>query len=579
MKRERYTNTQFLKDVWNILGRYRYKFAFWYLLALIGSALGLVPPFATAKIIDFFTTYSKGSPLNEFYFWVGVTVLAAIMATIVRIIVKYKTAIVRREVEVNTRIKCITTLLKYSVAWHEKEHSGSKVQRIGAGSDGVKRIIRFLISDSTNIIVGIVGVGIAFTSFNLKYTFILLSYMLIYLTYEIIQNTRQAEKKMATKAYRDKVMGKIHEFVSNITTVKSLGMGARVKKISRSLESKLNELRRKEHLIVMQKWGGIGLISELFLAFFLIVVGFDIVKGSLSLGMLALFMSYFGKARRALGDISSNSDNIIDAKYSIYRMTPFLKEIKDDAGNRRFPPKWKEILFENLSFKYKDKFILNNINLRIKKGDKIGLVGRSGGGKSTIFKLLVNLYRPTKGSLTIDGKPIPEISRKSLADKMTIVPQEVDLFNLPLKDNITFGASGSLSVEKAIKMSLCDSIVKRLPFGIDTIVGERGVRLSGGEKQRVGIARALYADADIILLDESTSHLDTHTEQGIQDNLEKLKNKTVIAIAHRLSTLRHFDKILVMRKGQIAEQGSFAQLMKKKGIFYELNNAQKKKKN
>jgi ATP-binding cassette subfamily B protein len=216
---------------------------------------------------------------------------------------------------------------------------------------------------------------------------------------------------------------------------------------------------------------------------------------------------------------------------------------------------------------------LDNFSLNIKKGEKIGIVGISGTGKSTLFKLLLKLYNPDKGEIKFDNISLKDIKRTSYIKNITIAPQETELFNLSLKDNIIIGnkKTDEKKLKKSLEIAHVNDFLYKLPKGIDSLIGEKGTRLSGGEKQRVGIARAIYRNSNLLLLDEATSHLDTISENKIQDALHKsLQDITAIVIAHRLSTIKGMDRIIVIRNGKIIEQGNFKNLINNKKDFYEL---------
>jgi len=575
-----YPNILFLKDLWMILGRYRYEFAFWYFMRFLSSLNALIGPYALAKIIDFFTIYSRGSSLFTFYFWILIIFFASIIANIIRLISKFKLSDIAREAMKFTRLKAISTMLNYSLLEHEKEASGNKIQRINSGADGIKHFMGFLSENSTDIFTGIFGVAVVFASLNIKYSLLLFIYIIFYLYFEFYLNKKIAVKANIYQKYNEKVSGKVHELASNIRTVKFLGLDFILKKRVNTFENKLMELKRRMHITSMKKWLTIQTISTLFGTIFLVLVGFDIINGFITLGFLALFVTYVKKTQESLNAVSSSADGIIESKYAIFRIIPFLKERKLVSGNRNFPENWKKVSFDNVYFKYKDKYVLNGFSLDIKNGEKIGVVGSSGEGKTTFFKLLMNLYSPDSGTIKIDSETLSNISQDSLTNAITVVPQDIELFNISFKDNITISSrkKSAKILDKAIKDAQCNSIVKRLPKNVNTFIGENGVILSGGEKQRVGIARALYSDSKIILLDEATSNLDSETETEIQKSIEKLKDKTIITVAHRLSTLRYVDRIIVINKGKIVEEGSFTKLLNKKGSFYRLYKLQENRK-
>lgn len=235
------------------------------------------------------------------------------------------------------------------------------------------------------------------------------------------------------------------------------------------------------------------------------------------------------------------------------------------------------LTFDAVTFHYNDAdqsdAVLTDFSLTIKPGEKIGLVGRSGGGKTTITKLALRFMDIQKGSISIDGQNIAQVPQADLRRSISYVPQEPLLFHRSLKENIGYGnlKATEQAIHKAAKLSHADAFINEMPHGYNTLVGERGVKLSGGQRQRVAIARALLKDAPILILDEATSALDSESEVMIQDALWKLmEGRTAIVIAHRLSTIQKMDRIIVMDNGKIAEQGTHQELLKKKGVYAKL---------
>ncbi|MEK7658796.1 MAG: ABC transporter ATP-binding protein [Patescibacteria group bacterium] len=243
---------------------------------------------------------------------------------------------------------------------------------------------------------------------------------------------------------------------------------------------------------------------------------------------------------------------------------PLAKELNINRG---------EIKFENLNFNFNEtRSVLEDINLTIKPGEKVALIGPSGAGKTTFVRLLLRLYSPTSGRILIDGQDIAKATQKSLRENISMVPQDPILFHRTLAENIAYGKKDNKmsDIEAAAESAHCDDFIANLPYKFDTYVGERGIKLSGGERQRVAIARAILKAAPILVLDEATSSLDSHSEMLIQDALNNLmRNKTTIVIAHRLSTIQKMDRIIVIDKGKIVEQGSHYELLEKENSLYK----------
>ena len=254
------------------------------------------------------------------------------------------------------------------------------------------------------------------------------------------------------------------------------------------------------------------------------------------------------------------------------------RSVEDLPDSHNINMRGRAINFDNITYCYVGKEnLFTNFNLKIKSGEKVGLVGHSGSGKSTLIKLLVRYFDVNGGKIIVGGENVKEVRQESLRAQIAVIPQDTALFNRTIMENIRYGKVNATDEEviAAAKQAYADEFIKELPNGYDSKVGERGVMLSGGERQRVAIARAILKNAPILILDEATSALDSDSEQFIQKSLKKLmKGKTVIAIAHRLSTLKEMDRLVVMDKGKIIEEGSHEQLLKQKGAYYKFYQIQ-----
>lgn len=253
-------------------------------------------------------------------------------------------------------------------------------------------------------------------------------------------------------------------------------------------------------------------------------------------------------------------------------------QVKDLPHAYKLKMRGKSIIFDQIRFHYGDKKdLFQNFNLKIKSGEKVGLVGHSGSGKSTLIKLLVRYYDVDGGWICVGGEDIRNVRQESLRAHIAVIPQDTTLFNRTIMENIRYGNvyASDDEVVQAAKLAYADDFIRQLPHGYDSKVGERGVLLSGGERQRIAIARAILKNAPILILDEATSALDSESEFYIQKSLKKLmKNKTVIAIAHRLSTLKEMNRLIVMDNGKIVEQGSHDDLLQQKGAYYKFYKRQ-----
>jgi len=295
-------------------------------------------------------------------------------------------------------------------------------------------------------------------------------------------------------------------------------------------------------------------------------------------------LQYFRKTWENVEELAETTVQFAVARYGVARMKDILNEpivIDKDADKKDFPSNWKTLHLQDLHFAYGKKEVLHSINLKIQRGEKIGIVGLSGAGKSTLFKLLLKEHENYTGDILFDSLRLRDIKRSSFFKHSSVVLQDTELFSFSLKDNIVLvnpkQEDNQELLESVISTTHISDFVSRLPHGIDTLIGEKGLRLSGGEKQRVGIARALFKQPQILFLDEATSHLDLESEEKIQDSLHQCFEQeiTAIVIAHRLSTIKEMDRIIVLDQGKIIEQGSFDELYKKRGSFYGLWERQK----
>ncbi len=269
----------------------------------------------------------------------------------------------------------------------------------------------------------------------------------------------------------------------------------------------------------------------------------------------------------------------VTAADSVFEMIDEIPEL--DSGSKLLGETKGELVFEDVTFKYRESDeqpVLQNINLHIKPGERVALVGPSGSGKSTITSLILRFYSPQDGQITVDGVDVDELCLKGLRSQVALVSQETTLFDDTIGRNIMYGMLDQYDearLQAAIKAAHVDEFLDEMPLGLDTMVGESGLRLSGGQRQRVAIARAIYKNAPILILDEATSALDNKSERYVQDALETLmKGRTSLVIAHRLSTIESADNIIVLERGKIVEQGSHKRLIKKGGVYAELHKAQ-----
>tara|TARA_Y100000310_G_scaffold68865_1_gene64199 strand:- start:1117 stop:2322 length:1206 start_codon:yes stop_codon:yes gene_type:complete len=375
--------------------------------------------------------------------------------------------------------------------------------------------------------------------------------------------------------------GNMSDIFANIDSIKYYGKESFIRKRYDKLAKETKRLFLR--LWDFGRWFDVGQslilgLGTFFLVFFPIMKFLD---GEITIGTIAfIYTAYFGLMGPLYGFVHSMRrfyEAMADFQ-ALFYYGKLKNSIEDEKGAKPLKVSRGKIDFKNVRFSYHKRKILDNVNLDVQPGEKVAFVGYSGSGKTTMVKLLYRLYDVNSGEIKIDGKNIKEFKQESLRGELSIVPQEAILFDDTIYNNIAFSRPASKKVEvmRAIRFAQLDKFVRRLPDKEDTIVGERGVKLSGGEKQRVSIARAILADKKILVLDEATSSLDSQTEWEIQRDLERLmKGRTSIIIAHRLSTIMNADKIVVMKRGKIVQVGKHEDLIKEAGVYRELWELQK----
>lgn len=302
-----------------------------------------------------------------------------------------------------------------------------------------------------------------------------------------------------------------------------------------------------------------------------------LIAGSLTPGDFLLISTLTLQLVRSVFDVSNALPETLDWIGSIRNSIDMLvvpRDITDAKEAKPLALTQAQIRFRDVNFAYDNRqAIFNQLNLVIPAGQRVGLIGASGAGKTTLTTLLLRLYDVQGGAVEIDGQDVRAVTQSSLRASIGLIPQDAILFHRTLADNIRYGRpeASDAEVEEAARRACAHDFITALPFGYQTLVGERGVKLSGGQRQRIAIARAILKNAPILLLDEATSALDSESEAAVQEAMgEAMKGKTVIAIAHRLSTIAHLDRLIVMEKGQIVEEGSHAELLRLNGVYAQL---------
>jgi subfamily B ATP-binding cassette protein MsbA len=373
----------------------------------------------------------------------------------------------------------------------------------------------------------------------------------------------------------------LHETISGIRIVKAFSMeDYESRRFSDRNKGLFNSLMRgiKTSAIshpVMETISMIGTAFVILYALYAILEWNIMTVGDFFSFLGALV--FFYRPLKDMNGINNVVQDGIAAAKRIFEVLDTEPEIKNKTGAISVPRDFETIEFRNLSFKYEDDYVLKDINLTVRTGETIAIVGKSGGGKTTLVNLIPRFYDVTEGAILIAGQDIRNATIESLRSCTAIVTQQTILFNDTIKNNIAYGHSEKAfdSVVIAARAAYADDFIRKLPQGYDTIIGESGVKLSGGQRQRIAIARALLKDAPILILDEATSSLDTESEREVQIALDVLmKGRTSFVIAHRLSTIMNADRIIVLKNGKIVEQGGHEELLRRGGEYKNLYDQQ-----
>ncbi|MBW3020431.1 ABC transporter ATP-binding protein/permease, partial [Candidatus Woesearchaeota archaeon] len=406
--------------------------------------------------------------------------------------------------------------------------------------------------------------------------------VIVFVSYSLVIQGIQESPNVERNQQEDREKAAIADYISNVDSVKYFGKEKliieRFKKISEKTKQKM--LNHWDYYRYMDAGHQLIISIGTFLIIFFSVK--SVVDNGSSIGdLMFIYTTYISIMHPMFGFIQGIKNfytSMADFE-ELFKYDKIENEVKEHPHAKAYKITNGEVEFRDVYFGYnKRRRIFKDFNLKIGKNKKIALVGHSGCGKSTLIKLLYRLYDVDSGNILIDGKDVRLYRQEALRAEMSIVPQECALFDDTIYNNIAFSnpKATKKDVLKAIKFAQLDKIIKSFPDGLDTIVGERGVKLSGGEKQRVSIARALLADKKILVLDEATSALDSQTEHDIQNDLERLmQGRTSIIIAHRLSTIMKADEIIVMEKGKIIQRGTHDSLIKEEGKYNQLWNLQK----
>ncbi len=473
-------------------------------------------------------------------------------------------------------------LHRLSLKFHLERKTGALSRIISRGINGVDSVLRFALFNTVPTVLEIVFVCVVIEySFNFSYVAVIAATIVAYIWFTYWATERRIGIRKAMNEADNDAGTKAIDSLLNFETVKYFGN-------EKHEADRYDGAMAKYEVAAIKTWvslaglnAGQAVIYSIGLT---IVMAMSILanyNGTATVGDLVLINSLMIQLYMPLNFIGSSYREIKQGLIDVQGMFGILRqntEIADKPGAPAFIAGKGDIVFENVSFAYdKARPILKNISLHVPAGKTMAIVGPSGAGKSTISRLLFRFYDVTAGRILIDGQCIADVQQESLRRAIGMVPQDTVLFNDTVRYNIRYGrpAASDEEVEEAAKLAQIHTFVLSLPKLYDSMVGERGLKLSGGEKQRVSIARTILKSPPILVLDEATSALDSLTEQDIQGALRSIsKNRTTLVIAHRLSTVIDADEIVVLDKGQIAERGTHRALLKKRGLYATMWNRQ-----
>ncbi|MFH0891668.1 MAG: ABC transporter ATP-binding protein [Candidatus Falkowbacteria bacterium] len=578
----KYSNWSLIKDLYFYVKPQRGRFILASLLRLTGDIVNLYPAIALASIVTFFSEYSAGSSLRDFWFFFALWALASFWRNIAVHGAKYLAFQVSEKSSLNAQLRAIKRLFSLDMAWHEKENAGNKLKKIQRGGMGIDHILRMWINNCIEIAVNFIGIIVILSRNDKFVSSAILFFLVSYFTISFFSLRKVSAIVQEVNAREEEMSGLVFQAINNVRSVKVAGIGGKLYEMIAGQAEEVFAWTKKRILNFQVRGTALNVWAATFRLGTLAFIAYGIYQGRSELGFFILFNSYFQRILESVGELSDVTQDLIVNKHSIARLQSIINEpvrIENEEGKADFPQNWKKISIKNLSFAYGKNPVLKNISLEIKRGERIGIVGLSGAGKSTLFKLLLKENESFAGDITVDGLSLKKIKKDSYLDRVGVVLQETEVFNFTLRENITIACNRDLDeneLSRTLDIAHVSDFVSKLPLGINTFIGEKGVKLSGGEKQRLGIARCIYKQPDLLFLDEATSHLDLESEEKIKDSLHSFfKKVTAIVIAHRLTTIQEMDRILVIEKGELIESGSFLELCDRRGRFYELWEKQK----
>jgi len=474
-------------------------------------------------------------------------------------------------------------LMLHSYSFFVNNFAGSLVQKVNRFARAFERITDNLLWSLLPLFVRVVSILVVVFFINKWIALVILIWTIVFLSFNVFFSRWKLKYDIKVAEFDSKATGYLADTIANQNAVQLFNgykfESQGYKKVTDE-QAKITKFAWNLDSVIEAGQSFLGFAIEFVLFFYAIKYW---QQGLITIGVFVLLQAYviniidqlwgFTRLVRDLYQSYADSKEMVEISLLSHEIkdSPKAKEL---VMGRGLPAgRQGEIEFKNFSFAFNEtREVIEKINFNINAGEKVALVGPSGAGKTTFVRLLLRLYSPSAGSILIDGQDISQVTQESLRKNIAMVPQDPILFHRTLAENIAYGGRGATreEIEKAAALAHCDEFIKDLPNGLETFVGERGIKLSGGERQRVAIARAILKNAPILVLDEATSSLDSNSEMLIQDALNNLmKGRTTIVIAHRLSTIQKMDRIIVIDRGEIVEQGSHQELLANENSLYK----------
>ena len=547
-----------------------------FIFLFLATIVTVYTPFLYGKAVDL-VSEGKQVNLNLLWFVIGSYALARLGQVFFDEAKEFVFARVAQKAVRGAALKAFQHLHSLSLAFHLNRQTGGLTRAIDRGSKGIEFLLRFAAFEIVPVLVELIAVGIVlWVTFGLLYALVTVTTVIIYIIYTIKVTEWRIGIRRQMNIADENASTKAIDSLLNFETVKYFNSekieADRFDNAMKSYEDSAVKARASLSVVNI----GQGAIIAIGLFLIMGMAGEDIASEKMSIGDFVVVNTFLLQLYLPLNFLGFVYREIRQSLLDIGRMFALVDEMPDIVDKQNaydLDVHSGKIEFKNIKFSFGNRVILKNLNFVVNPGHKVAIVGPTGAGKSTISKLLFRFYDPSSGAISIDNQNIKNVTQSSLRSNIGVVPQDTVLFNDTIKYNISYSKPGASieEINKAAKLSSIDRFIANLEIGYDTIVGERGLKLSGGEKQRVAIARALLKNPKIFIFDEATSALDSKTEKSIEKSLKKLSNKnTTLVIAHRLSTIIDADKIIVLENGTIAEQGSHKELVKKNGLYAEM---------